>query len=151
MLSSLEYHFFFCVMRHVICHEMLKTKCLRIILFLSFYMIQWNETVMFCYRKMYFCYKAIKVKSASGNSSNLIPLVYCMLSVFHCHFIVLWFETEKRCNILFHFWNKDGFSDIFDRLLTCSFNVISSFFFQNGNVIDNLLQISAIEFRGILK
>lgn len=100
---------------------------------------------------MYFCYKAIKVKSASGNSSNLIPLVYCMLSVFHCHFIVLWFETEKKGAIsYFTFETKMASLIFFDRLLTCSFNVIS-FFFPNGNVIDNLLQFSAIEFRGILK
>lgn len=33
--------------------------------------------------------------SASGNSSNLIPVVYCML-FFHCHFIVLWFKEKVQ-------------------------------------------------------
>ena len=32
--------------------------------------------------------------SASGNSSNLIPVVHCML-FFHCHFIVFWFKKKK--------------------------------------------------------
>lgn len=49
--------------------------------------------------------------SASGNSSNLIPVVHCML-----FFIVILLysglKKKKRCNILFHFWNKDGFSYI---------------------------------------
>lgn len=65
--------------------------------------------------------------SASGNSSNLIPVVHCMLFFI---VILLYSGLKKRCNILFHFWNKDGFSNIFDRLLTCSFKMFFFFFFQ---------------------
>lgn len=45
--------------------------------------------------------------SASGNSSNLIPVV-ALYAVFHCHFIVLWFKRKKGAISYFTFETKMG-------------------------------------------
>lgn len=45
--------------------------------------------------------------SASGNGSNLIPVVH-LYAVFHCHFIVLWFKKKKGAISYFTFETKMG-------------------------------------------
>lgn len=87
--------------------------------------------------------------SSSGSSSNLIPVVRCMLFFI----VILLFSglKKKKVQYLISLLRQRWFLEYFDELLTCSFKIIF-FLFWNWDVMDNLLQWSEmIGFRGMLQ